>query len=95
MVNPLALPEVAVCRNVTGEPDRPADSAVVDCAPAALPSVRVTDACPPASETVVVSLTLPPPTGVQVIETPEMGFPNASSTRTTSGWGNAVPAGAV
>ena len=94
MTTPVALPEVAVWRKVTGDPESPSDAASVVWGPAVLPSVRVTDESPASSVTVEPSLTLPPPTGVQVIVTPEIGLPNASATRTTSGWGRGAPAGA-
>ena len=82
----LAPAAVAVCVNTTGDPARDGALARAVWVPATEPSVRVTDARPSAAVVVVAALTLPPPVTVQVIVTPDFGFPKASATWITNRW---------
>ena len=86
------FPAVAVWVKITGDPARPSELAVVVCGAEAGPSVRSTELWPSASVSVDGSLTLPPPSTVQVMRFPAIGLPNASVTSTTSGAPNVVPA---
>src|SRR5919107_3510376 len=81
---------------VTGDPASSWEEvARVLCGPAAGPKVRWTDARPSASVALEASLTLPPPSAVQLMGTPGIGLPKASVTWTTRGWLRIEPAGAV
>ena len=80
-------------RESDSEPASAADEATVCCSPAVGPRVRSTEASPLASVGVEAALTLPPPSTVQSIFTPAIGFPNESVTFTTKGWGNTAPTG--
>ena len=87
-----AFPAVTVWVKITGEPASPSELAVVVCEPEAGPNVRSTELRPSASVSDDGSLTLPPPSTVQVMRFPAIGLPNASVTSTTSGAPNVVPA---
>jgi hypothetical protein len=83
---------VAVAVNVIGLPASVPEDAVAVLAPAAGPRVSVLKARPALSVVAVAGVTLPPPAvTVNVMLTPEIGFPPASVTLTTNGLASLCP----